>query len=687
MTAASTGAAMLSSCTDPQDLPGKRSERRVLVVAFDGLDPRILESLMRAGKMPAFEKLSQMGSFKRLGTTMPPQTPVAFSSIITGTPPGVHQIFDFIHRDPNPKQKGMAIRPHFSTAEAAAPESQWAATLGNWRLPLANGETHLLRRGKAFWEYLVQAGVDTDVFYLPANYPVRQVSGSGRFRSITGMGTPDILGGYGEFTLLTPDAPRQGRSVGGGRIALLAMHNNRGSAKLIGPPNFLRSPNAAGRIEPMSVSIEVVRDSSRSVAKIRIGEVTALLNDGEWSDWIPVEFQTGIPGSIFLRAVAAPTSIRGMVRLFLQSVHPKLVLYVSPVNIDPLAAYNPISAPGDFAASLGRKHGRFSTLGIPEDTQALRHGALDEQQFLAQADLVIHERIEQYRAALKNFTSGCLLFYFGATDLLQHMFWRDRDPLHPGRDPEQAQQFGRVIDDLYVSTDRLVADALDTLGPDDTLIVLSDHGFTSFRRGLNVNSWLSRNGFMKFKNGAQRWPGEMFAGVDWSATKAYALGMNAVYVNQRGREKFGNVKESSKGPLLRQLRNRLMQLRDIDGTRVLDRIDVIADLDPNADPLVAPDMILGFADGYRASWSTTLGGGSAMLIEDNLDRWSGTHLIAPERVPGILLTNRAVAVSDPNVLDIAPTILEAFGLPTPQQMPGRPLFKTNTAEPKEIGHV
>ena len=512
--ASASGAAVLSSCGDSRREGAGHAERRLLVLAFDGLDPRITQQLLQAGKLPNLARLAATGSFKPLGTSTPPHTPIAFASMISGADPGLHNLFDFIHRDPNPPQRGLAIRPHFSTSKVVPPENDWlpdAIPLGQWRFPLGGSTTCLLRRGPAFWDYLVREGVDTELYYLPANYPTQRPQGSGRFRSISGMGTPDLLGGYGEFTLFSTDHPKAGQRVAGGQFVHLSMSEHRATAELIGPPNFLRNPDESGRVAPLRVPLGIVRDPTSKVAKIEISGSIVLLSEGEWSDWIPIELPTGVPGSSLLSAAQAPTSLYGMVRLYLKQVHRELELYVSPINIDPMNPVNPIASPNDFSRSLAERHGRFYTIGIPEDTKALSHGALDEDEFLAQCDLATAERIEQYRDALKSFKRGCLFFYFGATDLLQHMFWRDRDPEHPGHDKEQAQRYGQVVEELYVGCDRLVGEALQVIGPDDVLMVLSDHGFTTFRRGFNLNRWLLENGYLRMIDRRRR--GELLLGT------------------------------------------------------------------------------------------------------------------------------------------------------------------------------
>jgi predicted AlkP superfamily phosphohydrolase/phosphomutase len=150
--------------------------------------------------------------------------------------------------------------------------------------------------------------------------------------------------------------------------------------------------------------------------------------------------------------------------------------------------------------------------------------------------------------------------------------------------------------------------------------------------------------------------------------------MNGIYLNRAGREKHGHVRPAAARSLLGEIRDKLMTVRDTNGSPIIRRVDVVGEIYPSADPAIAPDLIVGYNDGYRASWETVLGEMPRELVVDNLDRWSGEHLIAAELVPGILLSNRKIAVAEPTLRDIAPTILAAFGIATPAEMTGHNLF-------------
>lgn len=650
---------------------------RLLVLGVDGMDPQLLGELMDAGRMPNFSRLAAEGGFRALETSIPPQSPVAWSNMISGANPGTHEIYDFIHRDPNPKEPHLALKPYLSTSEVV-PAERRDLTFRQWRFPLAADDTRLLRQGPAFWDFLSRHGVETTVYRIPANYPPPQAEGPGACACLCGMGTPDLLGTYGSFTFFTPNAPPDRNEVAGGRVEYWKTSGDRFTGTLIGPHNFLRAADETGDVPKMTVAFTVTRDPDAAVAKIEVEDRLLLLNEGEWSEWVPVEFSTGIPGASLVGALDAPTSIAGMVRFYVKQVHPRLQVYVSPLNIDPLRPTNPISSPPELAGRLARKSGRYYTTGIPQDTKALRGNVLDEDEFLQQCRIVLDERIEQYRQALHDFERGCLFFYFGAVDQLSHIFWRDRDAQHPGRLAEQGERYSRVIEDCYEEMDGLLGEALDVLGKEDTVIVLSDHGFTSFRRGLNLNSWLVENGYITLFDRSTQGEYEMFLNVNWSKTVAYALGLNGLYINLRGREKAGIVGEGADYEhLLAEISESLLQVRDEDGRRAIEAVYRVDDVYPDANRNIAPDLIVGYAAGYRASWATALGSMPLDVFEDNLDRWSGDHCNAATVVPGILVTNRKLAYHDPSLSDIGPTILQVFGIRAPLEMQGRRLFREN----------
>ena len=247
--------------------------RRVIVLGFDGLDFSLTRDLMAQGRLPHFSKVAARGTFGALGTSTPPQSPVAWSSFITGLDPGRHGIFDFIHRDPK------TMTPYLSTTRTVPPSH--FVPLGRWQLPLTAGRVELLRQGEAFWERLETHGIETTVVRMPADFPP-----SGRAtRELSGMGTPDLLGTYGTFSLYTSDPFATAGAVAGGTIYRVDVTDHAVRATLEGPDNpLLKQP------EKVTLPFAVHVDASRAYAKIVVGTEERLLRVGEWSDWVPLRF-------------------------------------------------------------------------------------------------------------------------------------------------------------------------------------------------------------------------------------------------------------------------------------------------------------------------------------------------------------------------------------------------------------
>lgn len=622
---------------------------RVIVLGIDGMDPLLLERMIFAGTMPNFAKLAAVNAgVRRLATSIPPQSPVAWSNLITGLDPGGHGMFDFIHRDP----KTMQL--YLSTSRVEPPKH--ALRLGPWIFPLSSGHTVLLRQGKAFWEYLDAAGIPALIYHMPANFPP-VASGA---RSLSGMGTPDVLGTYGTFSFYTDDPYSAVGAVNGGRVYPVKVESGIVSAALYGPYNTFRK----GEPES-SLPLRVALDAHNFTADFRVAGREFVLRQGEWSPWIEVRFD-------LLPHLA---SVHGICRFFLKQVSPVFQLYVSPINMDPADPALPISTPENYSRELCEELGFFYTQGIAEDTKALSGGYLDDAEYLAQAHLVLDEHLRAFREELARYRTGLFFFYFSSLDLNSHMFWRAMDPDHPGYTSELAAKFGDAVPALYRQMDVVLGLALEKAGDDATVLVVSDHGFAPFRRSFNLNAWLRDHGYLALAGGAST-GGNSFQGVDWSRTRAYGLGLNGLYLNLRGRESRGIVEPGAVADALRrELARELLDVRDPTNDQpVITRVDLAGQIysAPYADD--APDLLIGYNRGYRSGWGTVLGGVSANVLEDNLDPWSGDHCMDSRQVPGVLLSNRRIVADSPALTDIAPTLLALYGLSQPEEMKGKPVL-------------
>jgi predicted AlkP superfamily phosphohydrolase/phosphomutase len=196
--------------------------------------------------------------------------------------------------------------------------------------------------------------------------------------------------------------------------------------------------------------------------------------------------------------------------------------------------------------------------------------------------------------------------------------------------------------------------------------VMSDHGFTGFDRSFQLNAWLHENGFLAL-NGPPS--GEGFVGVDWSKTQAYALGLNGLYVNLRGRESRGIVAQRHRAALLKQIIDSLLQVRD-----PLTHAQVISSVAAPKQSHTAPDLIVGYSPGYRASWDTGLGSTAGAVMDDNRDAWIGDHCVDASSVPGVLLSNQRIGLDDPALRDLPVAILRLFGADPLPAMQGRAIF-------------
>jgi predicted AlkP superfamily phosphohydrolase/phosphomutase len=642
-----TATALLPSC---HHTGGEwHGDQRLIILGIDGMDPQLLKQFMQQGKMPNFSRLAEQGSFRLLTTSIPPQSPVAWSNLITGMNAGGHGIFDFIHRDPK------TLELYFSISHVEGPKH--SIHLGSWVIPLGGGSAEQLRKGKAFWEILDQHGIPNTIFRIPANFPPVPAKG----RTISGMGTPDLRGTYGTFSFYTDDPTTAPGAVEGGQVIPVQVENSRVAASLIGPDNTFRRGSPAATA-PFTVSI----DPLESVAEIAVKGQEFVLREGEWSDWVRVEFQL----------VPFFANVSGMCRFYLKQAHPRLQLYVSPINIDPAAPALPISTPSRYSRLLSEEAGEFYTQGISEDTKALSDGMLDDQEYLEQARTVLAEHRRIFDAEFPKFKRGVFFFYFSSLDLNSHMFWRLMDPKHPAYDSALAAQNGSAIESFYEQMDQVLGEVLPKLDDHTTLLVLSDHGFAPYYRSFNLNTWLLNNGYIKLKSQADPDSNGSFANVDWSHTLAYGVGLNGLYLNLRGRERNGIVQPGVEGDtLIKEIKGKLLSVRDTRaGLPVITRVDLARDVYQGPYAQSGPDLLVGYNRGYRAGWKTILGAFSPEALEDNTNRWSGDHCIDFTLVPGVLLSNRKIATGTPALTDIAPTILSEFGIAKTKGMMGESVF-------------
>ena len=620
--------------------PNQPEVSRAVIVGLDGLDPRVLGQMMDQGELPTFTRLAEMGALDELATTCPAMSPVAWSTFATGVDPSRHGIFDFLAPD------RRSMRPRLSSSQVHAPAR--VLNLGPWSIPLSKPRIQGRQRAVPFWKTLGEHGVPACVLRVPITFPPHPFDGT----LLSAMCTPDLRGTQGTFSFYT-SAQGEGEPEGG-EVIPVELQRVRGRlvarSTLRGPHNPLRRD-----ARPLELPLRLELDADRAEARLKVGRARLTLGLGQYSDWVPLRF-----------GAAPGVGLHGTCRFLLRGVDP-LRLYVSPINIDPARPALPVSHPFIFAAYLARLVGRYATLGLAEDTWALNEKIIDEDEFLQQVDATHVERERMFFAMLKRARRGLLACVFDGTDRVQHMFL---EPEENGKGPgQEVQAVYRRMDDML----RRLMEEVDFSDPRNLLLVLSDHGFAPFTRGVCLNAWLRQQGYLHPLPGEPD-IGEYLEKVDWSRTRAYALGLSGIYLNLEGREAHGIVPASEAAALRARIKEALLELQDDQGStppvrRVFDTHQVFDG--PFIDD--APDLIVGYARGYRASWQTARGKSADAVFAPNTRHWKGDHCMDPAEVPGVLLSSRPLDLAKAAMADIAPTVLELFGIPRPPNMTGRSL--------------
>ena len=624
----------------------KARVKKVIFLGMDGLDPDLCEKYISEGKMPHFASLRESGHFSRLRTTFPPLSPVAWSTFATGVNPGKHAMFDFLNRSMR------TYLPELSSSRVRDPKRFF--NLGRWRIPISKPTVELRRKSKTFWSILGEHQVGCTVLRVPITFPPEKFQG----KLLSAMCTPDLLGTQGSFLQFTT-ALEEANYEQGKRYPL-RREGNRFSGVIEGPGNPVKQGNA-----PMTIDFLLDWDSASGRGRLEVQGRGYTLRKDEYSPWIQLTFKAGLG-----------VRVQGITQFRVTETEPEFSIYLAPINIDPETPALPISHPKYYATYLAKLLGAYSTLGLAEDTWALNERVIDEQGFLDQAYSIYAEREKMFFNALEKTKQGVVACVFDTSDRVQHMFFRYLEPDHPAHEAngDGRVKYAGVIEDLYCRMDDLVGRTLPYVDDDTAFFVLSDHGFKSFQRGVNLNTWLLENGYLHLKEGSE--PGEPYLrNVDWSRTRAYLFGLAGVYVNQKGREAQGIVEAGDEAEALkRELADKLTGLVDQQKSA-----PAIVKAYPNREVYkgpylgVSPDIVIGFAEKYRNSWAAALGTVTSEVFADNCKAWSGDHCVDPPRVPGVLFSNRGIEAKNPGIEDLAPTTLALFGVTAPPYMDGSDL--------------
>jgi predicted AlkP superfamily phosphohydrolase/phosphomutase len=626
-------------------LRGKRKAKikRMIVIGLDGFDPGLAQKYAAEGRMPNFDKLAKKGCFSPLATAMPSISPVAWSTYATGVDASRHNIYDFLTRDP------CSYMPVLSSTDTrTVPKT---LNLGFAKVPFGQKAIYkILQRSQPFWKLLGQNHVWSSIIRVPITFPPQKFKNG---TLLSGMCVPDLQGTQGSFSFYSTKQRPAGEHIGGQQYKVVR-RGNVIESKITGPPGADK--------HPMKCPFTLELDDASKKAKLTVGKETVEIGPQEYTPWLEVPFD----------------GVGGIARFYIQTWDETDVeLYITPVNIDPESPAMPISHPFVYSIYLAKLLGKFSTLGLAEDTWALNERVIDEKAFLEQAWNIYEERKKQLWDVLEKTKRGFVTVVFDTTDRISHMFYRYLEPDHPANVGKDTEIYKDVIPELYGKMDDFLAEVREKVGndPDTILMVISDHGFCSFQRGVNLNAWMRDEGYLVLKDDTGL-SGDWFQNVDWDKTRAFTLGLTGIFINRVGRERSGIVE---KGPeldaLCREIKDKLEKLLDPKtGNRVVNEVFLTSEVHSGPYADAAPELLIGYNRGFRHSWDCATGAVSSEIFTDNTKSWSGDHCVDPRLVPGVFWSNRAIDVEQPNLMDLAPTVLDLFGIEVPPYMQGKPLF-------------
>jgi len=655
--------------------------QKLVILGFDGMDPDLLKEWIDAGRLPTFKKLADGGGLYPLATTHSPESPTAWASFATGVNAGKHNIYDFLVRDT------ATYLPDLGMVRREPPKF-----LFNY-IPTSKPKVHSIRGGTSFWVTAGQAGVRSSVLTVPVTFPPEEVPNG---ELLSGLPLPDIRGTMGTFYYFATDLSRyeEGNTEFGGVLKRLVMENDTARTELIGPPNPVvrqqleklraKSPALTDEDRKQIAALEEKEDirlpmivrwnRAAKTAVVDINGESVALEPGKMSRWINLDFRI----NFFVR-------VHGMTQLLLMKADNELQLYISPVNWKPDNPPVAISHPSSFAGDLFRRLGPYRTLGWAEATWPLNEGRMDEETFMKDLYKAFDDRAQVILDRIDARQWDVLVGVIESTDRVQHMMWRLMDDRHPMYDAVLAAKHGGAIETIYRRADQFVAEVLEHLEPGTDLLIVSDHGFHSWRKAVNLNTWLVQQGYMVIQ-GQQ--PGEkklddLFGGaefwenVDWTKTRAYAMGLGQIYFNLRGREAKGIVSSGAEATSLAdELAARLLTMQDPeDGSRIVRAVYKRDDVYSGEFLGNAAELQVGMEEGYRVSWQTALGGSPPGIVYPNMKKWSGDHGGYDfATTAGVLVSSKRINRNDPSIMDIAPTVLKYFGLSIPGTIDGKSLW-------------
>lgn len=641
------GCSTESTSTDGNGGGAEGEKGRVIILGFDGVEPTIVDAMIENGELPNLAALRDQGTYSRLASSNPPQSPTAWSSFTTSTHPGNHGVFDFLRRSP----ARYIPRVGFGSVVPATLGADGALT----REPRFDN----IRKGKSFWQVANEQGAQVKVLSVPFAFPAEDLEESCMLAS---LGVPDIRGTQSWFFYLSDGFEEAERLSGGEKIPLTF----EGDVATVDIPG-IQNPTTK---EYATVPMQIEADRAAKSITVTVGDQVVELQEGTWSKWLKWEFE-----------VSSAWTVHAISRVHALEVGEQVRLYTTCLQFDPENPLMQFTSPPSYADELRERYGDYKTVGWIFDTHALRQDAMTEDMFLQDVEETMTWREQLTLDELDRGNFDMLISAWTGTDRVSHLFWRYRDPLHPMYTEEGNAQYGQAVETTYRRMDEIIGKVMTKLEDDDLLMVLSDHGFHSFRRGFNVNTWLIRNGYLAVRG--KRNPEtasndkRFLQGYDWKRSKAYGLGLGSIFLNLKGREGEGTVDPADAGALIEEIRAKLLEVTDPEtGDKVFSAVYTRDEYQGGASA-DAPDIQLGFAEGYQSTKRGASGSAPKELFEEVDDKWSGEHAASDTEItPGIFFSNQAIA-GQPHLVDLGVTALTYLGKDVPSTFEGTSLLSSD----------
>jgi len=579
---------------------------KTLILGLDAFDPGFFEHLYNKGLLPNLGKFVESKSYSQFHVSNPPQSEVSWTSIATGLNPGEHGIFDFVHRDPKSYGLYVSLLPT-------------QTSLGSIQFVRPHN-------ARTIFDKTAELGYSSISLWWPATFPARAES---TVCTLPGLGTPDIQGRLGVGALYTtnPDHPEK---LGKTPVYFLESINANHFS------SYFEGPQVRGKAERMNATLdlELILKDETSV-EMKFANQIHKLTKGVWSPIIELRFKI----NRFL-------SVYSITRVIVTHTNPYVQFYVLPLQLHPLHALWRYGTPPSFVKDSWKTCGPFLTLGWPQDTTGLEDGCISDNQFLDLCNMIHDARTALLMHRLEGFQEGLLASVFDTLDRLQHMFWKNK--------PE-------IIQEWYCKLDVLVGEVATRLesqnGERSRLLIASDHGFKDFNYKVDLNRWLIEHNYL---NPLQDTPTGNIKSIDWSRSKAYAIGLNSIYLNLIGRESMGVVSRDDYLQLCDQLRRDLLAWKNTNNEPVIQKVLRNDETFTGELSQFGPDLVVGYTPGYRASADTGLGAWKQDAIEKNHDHWNADHCFDSDSVPGVLFSNLGLSnFSNPSYRDFPALAIDA----------------------------